>query len=236
MFLIQIMLTALILWVGWQLIKGWANPSKDRDKPNPFRIFDNSNRGSSHQNPKKSMGLFDRFKKKEAPHYDPNDIKIEDLRVGFMFEYDMKNWVIKEEYEYDWGNNYFTREYKLETSDDTAYLHIDYNDENSMTFSRKLKVRALGEDIPEAIEENKKPPKKIVYQGVSYFLDKESPGYFSDDPEDDDSWTEFISWDYYDVEEKLVACVEQWGAREFEASYGQVVHDYEITNILPGTV
>ena len=162
-------------------------------------------------------------------------MKIEDLRVGFMFDYDLNTWVITEEYEYDWGDNYFTREYKLEASNDIAYLHIDYNDEGSMALSRKLKVGALGEDLPEQINENKRPPKKIEYKGVAYFLDRESPGYFSDEPDNDESWTEFISWDYFDAEGKRVACVEQWGEREFEASCGVVVKDFEITNILPGT-
>ena len=229
-------LLVLIIWTGWQLIKGLVYSGKSNDKTRPFRIFGTTNRGGSHQHHKNSMGLFDRFKKKEVLHYDPNNIKIEDLRVGFMFDYDLKTWVIKEEYEYDWSNNYFTREYKIEAADDTAYLHIDNNDEGFMTLSRKLKVRALGENIPEEILEKKCPPKKIEYKGIAYFLDKESPGYFSDDPEDDESWTEFISWDYYDSESKLVASVEQWGARDFEASYGIVVNDYEITNILPGTV
>lgn len=182
------------------------------------------------------MGLFDKFKKKEQPHYDPSDIKIKDLRVGFIFDYDLKTWQITEEYEYDWGDNYFTREYKVEAADEINYLHIDYSDEVSMTLSKKLKVRALGENIPEKIIKKNRPPKKIVYKETTYYLDKESPGYFSDEPENDDSWVEFISWDYYDAEEKMVACVEQWGEREFEASYGVVVHDFEITNILPGTV
>jgi hypothetical protein len=226
----------LIIWVGWQLIKGLVYKSKNGDKTRPFSIFGTANNGAGHQQQKKSMGLFDKFKKKQELHYDPSDIKIKDLRVGFMFDYDLKTWSIKEEYEYDWGDNYFTREYKLEAADDLAYLHIDNNDEGSMTVSRKLKVRALGEDIPEEIVEKKQPPKKIEYKGTSYYLDKESSGYFSDDPEDDNSWVEFISWDYYDSEQKLVAAVEQWGAKEFEASCGTVVNDYEITNILPGTV
>jgi hypothetical protein len=228
-------LFVLIIWTGWQLIKGLVYRKKSNENPRPLRNFETSAREIGHQHHKNSMGLFDRFKKKEAPHYDPNNMKIEDLRVGFMFDYDLHTWVIKEEYEYDWGNNYFTREYKLEAANDVAYLHIDYNDEGSMTLSRKLKVRSLGENIPEEILEKKSPPKKISYQGVDYLLDKESPGYFSDEPDNDDSWTEFISWDYYDSEEKLVACVEQWGAREFEASHGVVVQDFEITNILPAT-
>lgn len=229
-------LFALIVWVGWELIKGLVYRSKDGEKTRPFSIFGTTNRGRSHQQHKKPMGLFDKFKKKEEPHYDPNDIQIKDLRVGFMFDYDLNTWEVKEEYEYDWGDNYFTREYMIETADDTAYLHIDYNDDGFMTLSRKVKVRALGEDIPEEIVEKKSPPKKITFEGTEYLLDKESPGYFSDDPEDDDSWTEFISWDYYDSDGKLVACVEQWGPKEFEASHGKVVNNYEITNILPATV
>ncbi len=229
-------LLVLIVWVGWELIKGLVYRKKGNEKTRPFSNFGQTNRDRGRHQEKDSMGLFDRFKKKEEPHYDPNNLKIEDLRVGFMFDYDLKTWVITEEYEYDWGDNYFTREYKLESADDIAYLHIDYNDEGSMSVSRKLKVRALGEDIPEEIIEHKRPPKKIEFEGVTYYLDKESPGYFSDDPEDDDSWTEFISWDYYDSDAKLVACVEQWGERDFEASHGKVVQDFEITNILPGTV
>lgn len=229
-------LLVLLVWTGWQLIKGLVYSTKGKDKTRPFRIFGNANNSSSHRHQKSTMGIFDIFKKDKTPDYDPNDLKIKDLRVGFMFDYDLKTWEIKEEYEYDWGDNYFTREYKMEAADDMAYLHIDFNDECFMTLSRKLKVRALGENIPEEIIENKHAPKTIEYQGVKYFLDKESPGYFSDDPEDDDSWTEFISWDYYDADTKLVACVEQWGARDFEASIGNVVQDFEITNILPGTV
>jgi len=229
-------LFVLIIWVGWEIIKGLVYRNKGNEKTRPFRNFETTNHGGHRHHEKKGMGLFDRFKKNKEPDYDPNNLKIKDLRVGFMFDYDLKTWVITEEYEYDWGDNYFTREYKLESSDDIAYLHIDYNDEGFMTISRKLKIRALGEDIPEEIEKNKRPPKKIAYDGVEYLLDKESPGYFSDDPEDDNSWTEFISWDYYDADGKLVACVEQWGEREFEASHGNVVNDFEITNILPGTV
>jgi hypothetical protein len=231
-----LILLVLIIWVGWEIIKGFVYRNKGNEKTGPFSNFKTINHGGHRHHEKTGMGLFDRFKKNKEPDYDPNNLKIEDLRVGFMFDYDLKTWVITEEYEYDWGDNYFTREYKLESSDDIAYLHIDYNDEGFMTINKKLKIRALGEDIPEEIEKNKRPPKKIAYDGVDYLLDKESPGYFSDDPEDDDSWTEFISWDYYDADGKLVACVEQWGEREFEASHGKVVNDFEITNILPGTV
>ena len=132
------------------------------------------------------MGIFDRFKKK-SPDYDPNNITIADLRPGFLFDYDLKTWIIKEEYAYDWGGNYFTREFKIDSGDDSAYLHIDDNDDLILTLSRKVMVRALDENIPEEIINHQQPPKTLTYNGTVYYLDKESPGYFSDNPEDDDS-------------------------------------------------
>lgn len=180
------------------------------------------------------MGLFDFFKKEKGPAYDPNNIKVTDIRTGFILDYDLKTWQVKEAYEYDWGHNYFTREFMLDSGDDIIYLYIDDNEELDMSVSRKVKVRALDEDLPEYIIEHQQPPKKIVFEGKEYYLDRESPGYFSDEPDNDDSWTEFISWDYYDKNGEFLLAVEQWGDKEFAAASGKVIKEYEISNILPG--
>ena len=180
------------------------------------------------------MGIFDVFKKDKGPDYDPTNIKITDVHPGFILDYDLKTWEVKEEYQYDWGNNYFTREFKLEEVDDLIYLYIDDNDELDVSVSRKVKIRALGEDIPEHIVKHQEAPKKILYEGMEFFLDKESPGYFSDDPKNEDSWTELISWDYYDKTEEFIVSIQQWGDKEFDAAYGKVVKPFEFSNIIPG--
>lgn len=181
------------------------------------------------------MGLFDFFKKKEKPSYDPTNIKITDLQKGFVVEYDLKTWVVKEAYEYDWGDNYFTREYKLDSGDDVIYLHVEYDDELYLSVTKKIKLLSIDEDLPEQIEKNERPPKKILYKNKTFYLDEESPGYFKDLSDPAKDWVELISWDYYDEEDKEIINIEQWGDREFDAAYGQVIKEYEISNILPGT-
>ena len=228
--MIKFLLFVLIVYIGWKLIQGLVsgNRTNSDTRPNHTYIKEKYDQRTQH------MGIFDRFKKK-TPDYDPNNITIHDLRTGFMFDYDLKTWIIKEEYAYDWGSNYFTREFKVDSGDDSAYLHIDENDDLIMIFSGKVMVRAIDENIPEEIINHQQPPKKLSYKDTIYYLDKESPGYFSDDPENDDSWTEMISWDYYDEKGNFTISVEQWGERDFEASHGVMVKDYEITNILPGS-
>jgi hypothetical protein len=181
------------------------------------------------------MGLFDFLKKKEPElDYDPNNLKLVDLRAGFLIDFDMKTWRVNEMYEYDWGNSYFTREYLLDSGDDQVYLHIDPNDGMFLTISKNIKVRAVDQDLPEYIMEHKHAPKKLIYEGSEYFLEKETPGYFSDQPQFDDTWAELISWEYYDKDNKFILSVEQWGENDFTAAKGRILKEFEFSNIIPG--
>lgn len=182
------------------------------------------------------MGLFDfLFKsKKKTPSYDVTNMKISDIREGFVIDYDLKSWIVKEEYEYDWGNNLFTYEYKLDSGDDTIYLTIEDDDDLSLYVMRKVKVRSIDQNLPEHIEKNQSPPSKLQYNGKTFLKDNERPGYYSNLTKKEDA-TEFVAWDYYcETDEDETITIEQWGEREFEASHGHKVAEHSFSSILPG--
>ena len=183
------------------------------------------------------MGLFDAFKKKEKdPSYDPSNITITDLDEGFVFEYDLKTWKVEEAYEYDWGSNYFSKEFKISDGSETLFLEVEEDDELEVSLHKKVKVPVIDPDLPDRMVKKGKPPKKLKYQGVTYYRDEESPGYFrnmADDKEEKDSWSELISWSFYDENEEKILTIEQWGERQFEASQGEYIEPYEVSNILP---
>ena len=54
--------------------------------------------------------MFDFFKKKKKVTYDVTNLSLKDLDVGFIFDYDMKSWVVQEAYKYDWCNNNFVND------------------------------------------------------------------------------------------------------------------------------
>lgn len=178
------------------------------------------------------MGIFDRFKKKE-PKYDVTNMRVTDLDLNFLFDYDLSTWEVKGAYEYDWGDNYFTREFKIQNDKDTAFLYLDDDDELNLSISKKVRLVNIGQNLPDYIVQHKKPPSTIEYEGATYLLENENPGYFNDPENGKDNWVELISWDYVDKSEKLILCIEQWGEREFEASVGKVVNEFEISNIYP---
>nr|WP_319400116.1 DUF4178 domain-containing protein [uncultured Carboxylicivirga sp.] len=179
------------------------------------------------------MGLFDIFKKKQESHYDSTNIRIQDLDVGFVFEYDLSTWMVEAIMEYDWGNNFFTREFQINNGAETRYLGIEEDDELEISFMEKVKVRALQDDLTDTLIARQQPPKKITYKGITYHLEKESPGYFHNITKGTE-WEEFRSWDFEDTTGEHLLCIEQWDEKEFEAAIGKSVKTFEISNILPG--
>lgn len=181
------------------------------------------------------MGIFDSFfsKKKDEPHYNSTDIKIQDLDVGFVFEYDLSTWEVQAVYEYDWGDNYFTHEFKINNGAETFFLSLEEDDEVILSLSNKIKVKALGEEVLQKLMSTQKPPEKITYEGSEYQLEEEAPGYFNDLAKDKETWEEFVAWDYSDQSGEKIITIEQWGEKEFEASAGKYIQTHEISNILP---
>lgn len=179
------------------------------------------------------MGLFDFLKKKKEPEYDVTNMKVTDLKEGFVFEYNLKNWVVKEEYQYDWGKNNFTKEYMIDAGDEVAYLSVAEQGELYLTVTKDIKIQKLGDGLRDKISRNQKAPENLVYEGVMYYLDEDSAGYFNDITKGTNDWEELVSYDYLDENEAKCLSITQWDERNFDASAGVVIKEYEISNIMP---
>ncbi|OQX99959.1 MAG: hypothetical protein B6I24_01240 [Bacteroidetes bacterium 4572_128] len=181
------------------------------------------------------MGIFDFFKKKDKEHhYDVTNLQITDLQKKFLIDYDLKTWEVKDVFEYDWGKNNFSMEYQLECEDDTIYLHIEKDDDLELTISKKIRISSIEEkNVKEHILNTNEPPKILHYKGIEFYLEEEATGYYRNIDNPRENSQEFISWDYYDKKEKYILNVEQWGEREFDASFGKVIKEFEFSNIIP---
>ncbi|OHX66083.1 DUF4178 domain-containing protein [Flammeovirga pacifica] len=180
------------------------------------------------------------FKKKnkedEEPSYDPTNITIRDLRLGYIFDFEMKTFEVTGEYEYDWGDNDRSYEYKIESATDTFFLQVDDEDELTGTVNQSILWGKLPENVEEDILKKGKPPKSISFNGKEFFRDEKSVGYWRDvHSMSSDESTEYMCWDYYDESEKFVLCIEQHGDEAFNASLGIVEPARKFTNILPNS-
>jgi hypothetical protein len=180
------------------------------------------------------MGFLDIFKKKnqeEQPHYDPTNIRAIDIRKGWLFDYDAKTWEVIEEFEYDWGDNIFTYEYKIQSGAEVLYMFVEENQEIYCTFTTKIKFARLGESVEQHLLDYSKPPSQITYENTKFLRERESPGYFRS-LEDEDS-VEVMLWEYFDEAEAKILLIHQWDESDFEASVGVIEREDAISNILP---
>jgi hypothetical protein len=177
--------------------------------------------------------MFDFFKKKKAPTYDVTNLSLKDLNVGFIFDYDMRSWVVKEVYKYDWGNNNFTSEYKVDSGDEVAFLHIADEGELEISLSKSIRISKIDEAITDEIEKNEKPPRKIHFDEELYYLEEDAAGYFRDLSKETEDWEELVTWEYLNDEATKVLSITQWDIRNIEASAGLVLKEFQFSNIIP---
>ncbi len=180
------------------------------------------------------MGLLEFFgfgKKKQEEIPSLTDLKLSDLDVRYMVDYDMKTWEVTARHYYDWGAGDLSYEWQLKSHDDTLYLEKSTDDEDEWSISRKIPMGRLGANIPRHIVENEDPPDEITYEGVLYYLEEWAGGDFY--KESQGPAHKMLAWDYEDDTGEKYLSIEQWGEEDFEASAGQPVEEYEFTNILP---
>ncbi len=179
------------------------------------------------------MGLFDFFKKK-TPDYDVTNMSVHDLDVGFIFDYDLETWEVKEAYEYDWGSNFFSREYKVSNGSEIKYLSVEEDDDLELCWTEKIKLAKIDEDLHDELISRQKPPKKLVIDGIKYSFEDVSTGYFQNGlNRDENAWEEYRCWDFEDKSGDHILSIEQWDDESFEASIGKNLKEFEISNILP---
>ncbi len=181
------------------------------------------------------MGLFDFLKKKEKePEYDVTNITIKDLNVGFMLDYDLKTWQVKEKYEYDWGQENFSHEFLLDAGDETVYLGVENRGDLFVTIMKPIKLKQIEGDVVKQIVDQKKAPSALIYEGETYHLDGDSAGYFNDITKGNNEWEELLSFEYLNADESKIVNITQWDERNVDAVAGIVIKDYHIENIIPG--
>lgn len=164
-------------------------------------------------------------------HYDPLHIKITDLRKGFMFDYDLETWQVQEHYEYDWGNNIFTDEYKVSDGKNTRFLYIDTNDDLRVSWNKKVKFVEIDVDLLKKIVKKDEAPKKLEYNNQLFHKVSSDYGHFKKVGSDDEY--EFVNWDFETKDNKELISVYRWGEEEIETSYGVYIKEDDISSILP---
>ena len=177
----------------------------------------------------------DLFGKRDKDSLDPlKDLTLSKLKVGYIFDYDLKTWQVKAYNTYDFEDEYKAEEWEISSGNETWYLERSEDDEVEWSLSRKIPISSIEGDVRKHIIDHDDPPEQITCKDKKYYLEESGPGYFYEGGKEPAK--EFVYWEFIDEVDEHFITIEQWGETEFEAAEGFSAEEYQFTNILPGQV
>lgn len=160
------------------------------------------------------MGIFDWFKSKpEAPKVVPRNFF--NIQVGDVITYDEIDYVVKQVYEYN-ENGYRWMDYHLVDGNEEIWLGVDDDDGIELSVYK------------EVLWEDNTFPKKIVHQGVTYYLEEHGTARVVNKSDYTD--TKVVPVEYADYEDEAgekYLSLERWG-QDFEASVGYSIKQHHV--------
>lgn len=174
------------------------------------------------------MGLFDLFKKKKDTKL---DYTLFELEKGFMVEYFLRTWEVKKVEIYDWGNNFETREYLIDSGSTTYYLHVENSSPLKCSLSQTIELRDIDPTLAQQIVRQDDAPQQLVYENKTYHRASSAQGHCGEEGSKERDWAEFVNWMFENGDDFI--SIDRWGEEEFSAAKGSYVKAIEFSNILP---
>ena len=172
--------------------------------------------------------LLDKLRGKSEPSM--SDLKITDLKNGYIFDYNLKSWEVIESGKYTWGGKALTKEHKVSAGDETKYLSVSDGSSLVLTLSDEININKVDLNLRKYILDNDEPMNSLTYNGERYDLTEESMGHYKEDGDDESFKT--IEWMMVNATGEKFVSISRWDEREINAYTGIFLKDYEISNIL----
>lgn len=171
-------------------------------------------------------------KKKDPEPIDPLTLSLADLKPGYVLDYDLKTYQVGAHHHCEFGDTRVD-EWELSAGDgDVAHLKRAQNSDVTYILSRKIRLSDIEGALRTHLRTHDDPPETLVYNGHTYHGESTAVGrYFKNGEE---PAREFIAWDYRDETGKRVLSLEQWADDDYAVAAGEIVEEYQFSDILPG--
>lgn len=161
------------------------------------------------------------------------DLTIENLKEGFMLDYNLKTWQVTNVSQYDWENGSVEKEFSLVSGIERASLYLK-NESGlvSFVFCKQVNIYAIDENLESEILHKGKPYNILTYEEMPYYRENTNTGLIYN-MTNNSSGNKVLGWEYYDGQRQNVIRIEQRGRTDFKTWIGKAVSSYDFTSILP---
>jgi hypothetical protein len=166
-------------------------------------------------------------------NYDPTNLTVENLKAGFLVDYELKTWEVVAEFQYDWFDGLTDRLFTL--ANDLEQVTVLLRKEQNQLIAQELKrinIYALNKQLPDEITFRKRPSALLHFQNADFFQEPEREGIFFDMVAKKGN-QKVMCWEYFDQARRTTVRIEYLNDKEFKAFTGKLISPLSFSEILP---
>lgn len=159
------------------------------------------------------------------------DFKVKDLKVGYILEYNLSTWVVEKEYNYNWGEGFYSKEWLIANGSEKLLLFYDDSEGEEISISSEINLLQNLNDVREEIIREDIPRRQFALEGKTWSLTSENPCLYSE--EGKPGQIEMVVWVFEDTDKKEFISFSRTGENNVTGYIGSYLKEFEIGNILP---
>lgn len=186
------------------------------------------------ENAKYSSYRASRTPRKIPFEIDVANIKLTDLRTGFIFDYNLKTWKVVKHSQFDWRNGNSEWVFKSVSGEENQFIFIKWEsgDHFDVFAGKRVNTYAVDNDLDTEIVVHHRPKNVISYKDESFFREEQLEGTVFDLTTNSEG-EKIKVWEYFNEDRNKTLRIEQLGQRKFLAFVSERVSDYVFSEILP---
>ncbi len=157
------------------------------------------------------------------------DFAVKDLQIGFILEYQLRNWEVTDRTTYLWDNGVKDLEFTISDGREKQYLNYAATDEGLSIYWKE----PLNEVWPQAAEKMRRgtgmDTQKIVFNGKTYTYAAEGYAIVQNSVEK----FEMRNWLFESEDQEFLLSFNKYEDNSCEVYAGKYIGRHTITNILP---
>jgi len=167
--------------------------------------------------------------------YDPTNLRVENLRKGYLVDFDLRTWTVTNDTQFDWDNQTLEKSLALNANGQTCFLVIRREAGGRVLYhwGSEVNIYALDPNLESEILSQQRPQNILTVDGTPFYRESRFEGTYYQGTHQ--GGTRVLMWEYLDGKRENFIRVEQLGRNEFRAIKGRLVDDIEFSEILPGS-
>jgi hypothetical protein len=171
--------------------------------------------------------------------FDPAHLGVENLKAGYLVDYDMKTWTVNQENQYDFQDSLTEKEFRVSAeSSQPEVIHVQVRSENGFAIvwvGKLTNIHKIDVELQSYILRQRQAPSVIPYKNLKMFRESARIGTVFCINNQEVAPKKVQRWEFLDETRSIFLRIEWLNEKEFQCFEGKVVPRQAFSDILPNT-